>query len=83
MSRRHAGLTVRVTMPATILHMCDTYSAPPDPDAVLDVALEALRFEHAHAEAARSRAAGLLTACGVLLAVAGGIAWWRQAAPAM
>jgi hypothetical protein len=42
---------------------------PPEPDAVLEVALEALRFEHAHAEAARSRAAGLLTACGVLLAL--------------
>ena len=45
----------------------------PDPDAVLEVALEALRFEHAHAEAARSRAAGLLTACGVLLALAAGL----------
>jgi hypothetical protein len=45
----------------------------PDPDAVLDVALEALRFEHAHAEAARSRAAGLLTACGVLLALTAGL----------
>ena len=44
-----------------------------DPDAVLDVALEALRFEHAHAEAARSRAAGLLTACGVLLALTAGL----------
>jgi hypothetical protein len=33
------------------------------------VALEALRVEHAHAEASRSRAAGLLTACGVLLAL--------------
>jgi hypothetical protein len=40
---------------------------------VLDVALEALRFEHAHAEAARSRAAGLLTACGVLLALTAGL----------
>lgn len=48
-------------------------SATPDPDAVLDVALEALRFEHAHAEAARSRAAGLLTACGVLLALTAGL----------
>lgn len=45
----------------------------PDPDAVLDVALEALRFEHAHAEASRSRAAGLLTACGVLLALTAGL----------
>jgi hypothetical protein len=35
-------------------------------DAVLDVALEALRFAHAHAEVSRSRAAGLLTACGLL-----------------
>jgi hypothetical protein len=41
----------------------------PDPESVVEVALEALRFEHAHAEAARSRAAGLLTACGVLLAL--------------
>jgi hypothetical protein len=48
-------------------------SATPDPDAVLDVALEALRFEHAHAEASRSRAAGLLTACGVLLALTAGL----------
>lgn len=48
-------------------------SATPDPDAVLDAALEALRFEHAHAEASRSRAAGLLTACGVLLALTAGL----------
>jgi transcriptional regulator with AAA-type ATPase domain len=48
-------------------------SLPPDPDAMLDVALEALRFEHAHAEASRSRAAGLLTACGVLLALTAGL----------
>ena len=48
-------------------------SLTPDPDAVLDVALEALRFEHAHAEASRSRAAGLLTACGVLLALTAGL----------
>jgi hypothetical protein len=41
----------------------------PDPDEVLDIALETLRFEHAHAEASRSRAAGLLTTCGVLLAL--------------
>src|SRR5690242_10568147 len=45
----------------------------PVPDEVLDVALEALRFEHAHAEASRSRAAGLLTACGVLLALTAGL----------
>ena len=45
----------------------------PDPDAVLDVAIEGLRFEHAHAEASRSRAAGLLTACGVLLALTAGL----------
>jgi hypothetical protein len=50
-----------------------TGSLPPDPVAVLDVALEALRFEHAHAEASRSRAAGLLTACGVLLALTAGL----------
>jgi hypothetical protein len=48
-------------------------SPTPDPDAVLQVALEALRFEHAHAEASRSRAAGLLTACGVLLALTAGL----------
>lgn len=48
-------------------------SVTPDPEAVLDVALEALRFEHAHAEASRSRAAGLLTACGVLLALTAGL----------
>lgn len=48
-------------------------SRTPDPDAVVDVALEALRFEHAHAEASRSRAAGLLTACGVLLALTAGL----------
>jgi hypothetical protein len=40
---------------------------------MLDVALEALHFEHAHAEASRSRAAGLLTACGVLLALTAGL----------
>lgn len=45
----------------------------PDPDAMIDAALEALRFEHAHAEASRSRAAGLLTACGVLLALTAGL----------
>ena len=60
-------------MHAVALDTNDTYSATPDPDAVLDVALEALRFEHAHAEAARSRAAGLLTACGVLLALTAGL----------
>lgn len=48
-------------------------SPQPDADAVLDGALEALRFEHAHAEASRSRAAGLLTACGVLLALTAGL----------
>lgn len=76
-------------MLGTILDTDDTYSASagsppsgggaladsltPDPHAVLDVALEALRFEHAHAEAARSRAAGLLSACGVLLALTAGL----------
>jgi len=45
----------------------------PDASAVLDAALEALRVEHAHAEASRSRAAGLLTACGVLLALTAGL----------
>jgi hypothetical protein len=45
----------------------------PGPGEVLDVALEALRVEHAHAEASRSRAAGLLTACGVLLALTAGL----------
>jgi hypothetical protein len=48
-------------------------SPAPEADAVLEVALEALRFEHAHAEASRSRAAGLLTACGVLLALTAGL----------
>jgi hypothetical protein len=48
-------------------------SLTPEPEAVLDVALEALRVEHAHAEASRSRAAGLLTACGVLLALTAGL----------
>ena len=55
--------------PATV----PAQSPAPDPDAVLQVALEALRFEHAHAEASRSRAAGLLTACGVLLALTAGL----------
>jgi hypothetical protein len=45
----------------------------PEPDAMLGVALEALQFEHAHSEATRSRAAGLLTACGVLLALTAGL----------
>jgi hypothetical protein len=45
----------------------------PDPDEVFDVALETLRLEHAHAEASRSRAVGLLTACGVLLALTAGL----------
>jgi hypothetical protein len=50
----------------------------PQPDAppaqqVLTAALEALSVEHAHAEASRSRAAGLLTACGVLLALTVGL----------
>lgn len=48
-------------------------SAAPDEDAVFNAAVEALRWEHAHAEAARSRAAGLLTACGVLLALTAGL----------
>jgi hypothetical protein len=51
----------------------DAGALAPDPGDVLDVALEALRFEHAHAEASRSRAAGLLTACGVLLALTAGL----------
>jgi hypothetical protein len=76
-------------MSATVLDRNDTYSATarsvpprleatpgvatPGLDAVVDVALEALLFEHAHAGAARSRAAGLLTACGVLLALTAGL----------
>lgn len=40
---------------------------------LLTAALEALSVEHAHAEASRSRAAGLLTACGVLLALTVGL----------
>ncbi len=59
--------------PASAEMSPDGQSASPDPVAVLEVALEALRFEHAHAEAARSRAAGLLTACGVLLALTAGL----------
>jgi hypothetical protein len=50
-----------------------TDSVAPAPDAILDIALEALRAEHAHAEASRSRAAGLLTSCGVLLALTAGL----------
>jgi hypothetical protein len=42
--------------------------AAQEPAQVFDAALEALRFELAHAEASRSRAAGMLTATGVLLA---------------
>src|ERR1700733_3900533 len=45
----------------------------PTDDQVLTAALEALAVEHAHAEASRSRAAGLLTACGVLLALTVGL----------
>lgn len=43
--------------------------AAQEPAQVFDAALEALRFELAHAEASRSRAAGMLTATGVLLAL--------------
>ena len=46
---------------------------PASPELVLDVALAALTFEHAHAEASRSRAIGMLTACGVLLALTVGL----------
>ena len=46
---------------------------PPAPTLVLAAALEALNVEHAHAEASRSRATGLLTACGVLLALTVGL----------
>ena len=53
--------------PARVAHVV------PDAGAVLDAALEALRVEHAHAEASRSRAAALLTACGVLLALTAGL----------
>jgi hypothetical protein len=55
--------------PASVAKFTIGDPLPPDHDEVLDIALEALRFEHAHAEASRSRAAGLLTACGVLLAL--------------
>jgi hypothetical protein len=61
---------------ATVSSLSDKASASasaPDQHAVLEVALEALRVEHAHAEASRSRAAGLLTACGVLLALTAGL----------
>ena len=69
-------MSTRQLRPPVLLEVPDPApdpNSPPDPDAVLDVALEALRFEHAHAEASRSRAAGLLTACGVLLALTAGL----------
>ena len=46
---------------------------PPTAERVFEAAREALGVEHAHAEASRSRAAGLLTACGVLLALTVGL----------
>jgi hypothetical protein len=57
----------------SIIGVAERDPAPPEPDEVLQIALEALRSEHAHAEASRSRAAGLLTACGVLLALTAGL----------
>jgi hypothetical protein len=63
-----------ISAPATArLAAAPAESLRPEPGAVLDVALEGLRVEHAHAEASRSRAAGLLTACGVLLALTAGL----------
>ena len=59
--------------PQPLAQLMAVDSQTPDPGEVLEVALEALRVEHAHAEAARSRAAGLLTACGVLLALTAGL----------
>lgn len=50
-----------------------TRTALPQHEQVVGAAQEALRFEHAHAEASRSRAAGMLTACGVLLALTVGL----------
>ena len=70
----HTDLPPVVTLaslPRAEVKAADSRAA--DPDEVLDIALEALRFEHAHAEASRSRAAGLLTACGVLLALTAGL----------
>lgn len=67
---------VVTTIPAAleVIQGLGAASGPePAPEEVLDFALEALRFEHAHAEASRSRAAGLLTACGVLLALTAGL----------
>ena len=66
---RHQTYSGTALPPLSTVSPVAVDSPIPDPDAVLEVALEALRFEHAHAEAARSRAAGLLTACGVLLAL--------------
>lgn len=51
----------------------DVPGDPPAAALVLAAALEALNVEHAHAEASRSRATGLLTACGVLLALTVGL----------
>jgi hypothetical protein len=59
--------------PQPLVQLVPVDSRTPDPGEVLEVALEALRVEHAHAEASRSRAAGLLTACGVLLALTAGL----------
>jgi hypothetical protein len=59
--------------PQPVAQLVAVDSRTPDPGELLEVALEALRVEHAHAEASRSRAAGLLTACGVLLALTAGL----------
>jgi hypothetical protein len=77
MSRDGADVDAAVAMtPAALEAVQDLGAARgpgPAPEEVLDVAFEALRFEHAHAEASRSRAAALLTACGVLLALTAGL----------
>jgi hypothetical protein len=77
MSRDSADVDAAVAMTAATLEVVQGLGVArgpePAPDEVLDVALEALRFEHAHAEASRSRSAALLTACGVLLALTAGL----------
>jgi Na+/glutamate symporter len=55
------------------LHATAAAAGEPAPEQVLTAALDALAVEQAHAEAARSRAAGMLTACGVLLALTVGL----------
>ena len=69
----HAAASATPAALEVIQGLGAAHGPAPDPHEVLEFALEALRFEHAHAEASRSRAAGLLTACGVLLALTAGL----------